>query len=168
LIDEADGILGRRNENDHKHLRAMLSELLREWDGVSLERQRNPFVLLATNMPWDLDPAILRWARVRILLYIPTQDQRIGILNVLLREETLEQDFSIKTLAWLTRAFTGSDLKFLCVSAALRSIEEQNWDKDGKYPEKRTLCKPHFGLALQNIKPSVADRFLLKRLADFK
>ncbi|KAK5999177.1 Outer mitochondrial transmembrane helix translocase [Cladobotryum mycophilum] len=127
FIDEADGMLGNRKEDDKKH--------------------HNTFVLLATNRPWDVDPAVLRRAPVRVLIDKPTIDQRKEILKILLREETLSNDLTIDFIATRTRSFSGSDLKSLCVSAALRCVQQQMPDDNGHYPQERVLYKGHFEFA---------------------
>ncbi|KLU92336.1 hypothetical protein MAPG_11282 [Magnaporthiopsis poae ATCC 64411] len=168
FVDEADGILGKRREGDKKFVRSMLSEFLREWDGALDGRDRNPFVLLATNMPWDLDPAVLRRAPVRILIDVPSLEDRKGILGILLRDEKLGEASMVDRVAGLTRSFSGSDLKNLCVAAALRCVQEQQPDGNGKYPERRELCMRHFELALRYVKPSASDKFMSRRLRDFQ
>lgn len=169
FVDEADGILGKRREDDKKFVRSMLSEFLREWDGGAVEgRDRNPFVLLATNMPWDLDAAALRRAPVRILIDAPSLEERKGILNVFLRDESLGGDITIDRLASSARGFTGSDLKNLCVSAAMKCVQDQEPDENGKYPEKRELCRKHFEFAFRNVKPSVSDIFMSRKLREFQ
>ncbi|KAK3385638.1 P-loop containing nucleoside triphosphate hydrolase protein [Podospora didyma] len=170
FIDEADGILGRRQENDQKYVRTMLSEFLREWDGAATDenRRRNPFVLLATNMPWDIDAAAVRRAPMRILIDVPTRDERIGILKILLKEEKLGDDVSIELLARLTRSFSGSDLKSLCVSAAMRCIQEQREEENDSHEGRRVLWRRNFEFALRYIKPSASDKFMSMRLAEFQ
>lgn len=167
FVDEADGMLGRRREEDKTHVRSMLSEFLREWDGAVEGKDRNPFVLLATNMPWDIDPAVLRRAPVRILIDLPSLQDRKGILKVLLRGETLEEGWTVDLIAGLTRLFSGSDLKNLCVSAAMRCVQEQGPDESGKYPERRVLCRKHFDFAFRYVKPSASDKFMSRRLLEF-
>lgn len=149
FVDEANGILGKRREDDKKFVRSMLSEFLREWDGAAEGRDRNPFVLLATNMPWDLDPAVLRRAPVRILIDVPSLEDRKGILRILLHDEKLAEGLTIDLIASLTRSFSGSDLKSLCVLAAMRCVQEQQPDENGKYPEERELCRRHFDCAFR-------------------
>lgn len=167
FVDEADGILGSRRDDDKKHITSMLNEFLREWDGASAGRHRNPFVLLSTNMPWNIDPAVLRRAPLRIPMNLPTMEHRKEILKILLCEETLGDDISIETLATFTRAFSGSDLKNLCVNAALNCIEDQMRDDTGTNEAKRTLCKCHFDLAFTYVKPSGLNRSYARRFQEF-
>lgn len=171
FVDEADGILAkRRSDEKTTYLRTMLGEFLRHWDGAfgDEEKSRNPFVLLASNTPWDIDPAALRRAPVRIYLDLPTFEERKGILEIMLRDETLGPDVSIDMLARLTRSFSGSDIKNLCVSAATRCLQEQQQDEHGKYEEKRVLLKRHFDFALRFVKPTATDLTLMRKMAEFQ
>ncbi|PKS08020.1 hypothetical protein jhhlp_006632 [Lomentospora prolificans] len=168
FVDEADGILGKRLEGDLKFVRSMLSEFLREWDGAMEGKDRRPFVLLATNMPWNLDPAVLRRAPVRILIDVPTLEDRKGILSILLREETLGEGLTVDGIARLTRSFSGSDLKNLCVSATMRCIQEQVPDENGNYPDRRVLYRSHFDFAFRYVKPSGSDMFMARKLLEFQ
>lgn len=155
FIDEADAIFGARKNGDKKHVRAMLNQFLLEWDGVASSVD-SPFLLLSTNRPFDLDPAVLRRAPVHIHLDIPTIHQRQGILNLLLKDEVLASDITIPLLAKLTPAYTGSDLKNLCVSAALNCVHSESPDpKTGKYPLRRVLQRRHINQALQVVRATV-------------
>jgi SpoVK/Ycf46/Vps4 family AAA+-type ATPase len=171
FVDEADGILARRkSEEKTTYMRTLLGEFLRHWDGASSDQEKrsNPFVLLASNTPWDIDPAALRRAPIRIYLDLPTLEERKSIFNIMLRDETLGPDISIDILARLTKYFSGSDIKNLCVSAATRCLQEQQPDENGKYEEKRVLLKRHFDFALRFVKPTGTDLTLARKMAEFQ
>lgn len=146
FVDEADAMLGARKAGEKRHIRSMLNQFLMEWDGLVTDLKA-PFVLLATNRPFDLDPAVLRRAPVQIHLNIPTKEERTGILGLLLREETLHPDINLGILANLTQNYTGSDLKNLCVMAATDCVQSQQKDV-----AKRVLTRAHFFSALQTIR----------------
>ncbi|KAL0944757.1 spastin [Colletotrichum truncatum] len=145
FVDEADAMLGARKAGEKRHIRSMLNQFLMEWDGLVTDN-RAPFVLLATNRPFDLDPAVLRRAPVQIHLDIPTKEERTGILDLLLRDEKL-QDISLGVIANLTQNYTGSDLKNLCVMAATNCVTSQPRDT-----AERVLTRAHFFSALQTIR----------------
>ena len=65
---------------------------------------------------WDVDPAAIRRAPLRMRLNTPTPDQRFKILKI------LHQDVTLLDIARLAMSFSGSDL---CVSAAMNSVTEQ-------------------------------------------
>lgn len=70
----------------------MLNAFLMEWDGLNSE-ENSPFILFATNRPFDLDTAVLRRAPVQIHLDMPTAEDRLGIIRLLLRDKTLDSPF---------------------------------------------------------------------------
>lgn len=146
FIDEADAMLGARKGGEKRHIRSMINQFLMEWDGLALDLKA-PFILLATNRPFDLDPAVLRRAPVQIHMDLPTTSERLGILHLLLKGETLAPDIDVLALAKMTPRFSGSDLKSLCVQAALECICEQPGDTDVRVVERR-----HFMSAFQTIR----------------
>jgi SpoVK/Ycf46/Vps4 family AAA+-type ATPase len=162
FIDEADGLLGSRKAGEKRHIRAMLNQFLMEWDGLN-SGKNSPFILLATNRPFDLDPAVLRRAPVRIHLDIPTTAQRFGILNLLLKDETLGVDVSIDRLAKMTTRYTGSDLKNMCVTAATECVSEQDEDS-----AKRVLRLRHFQAAMISIKATGLSKTVENEFRNFE
>ncbi|RSM05283.1 hypothetical protein CDV31_009681 [Fusarium ambrosium] len=147
FVDEADAMLGARKAGEKRHLRSMLNQFLLDWDGL-MSGAESPFVLLATNRPFDLDPAVLRRAPVQIQIGIPTQGERQGILGLLLRGENLKLPLTPKRLAGWTHNYTGSDLKNLCVTAATLCVEEQERDTN-----ERVLLERHFKEAMKRVGP---------------
>ncbi|KAI1206715.1 P-loop containing nucleoside triphosphate hydrolase protein [Annulohypoxylon truncatum] len=162
FIDEADGLLGERKAGEKRHLRAMLNKFLMEWDGI-MSGTDSPFILLATNRPNDLDPAVMRRAPVRIHFNLPTKQERLGILGLLLKDETLGPDITQATLANLTPQYTGSDLKNLCVTAATECISEQAEDSD-----RRVLGRRHFMAAMRTIKATSISKTREQDLQNFQ
>jgi len=72
-----------------------------------------------------LDDAVLRRLPRRLLVDLPGEKEREEILKILLRDETLSSGLDLKALAKRTESFSGSDLKHLCVSAALDAVKER-------------------------------------------
>ncbi|CAI4213821.1 unnamed protein product [Parascedosporium putredinis] len=162
FIDEADGLLGVRKAGEKRHIRAMLNQFLMEWDGLNSGKDA-PFILLATNRPFDLDPAVLRRAPVRIHLDVPTAAQRFGILGLLLKDEVLGADVSVDRLAKMTTRYTGSDLKNLCVTAATSAVSEQAEDS-----EHRVLRLRHFQTAMISIKATGLSKTVENEFQNFE
>ncbi|KAB2573875.1 ATPase family AAA domain-containing protein 1-A [Lasiodiplodia theobromae] len=148
FLDEADAMLGARKAGEKRHIRSMLNQFLMEWDGLTSGLD-SPFMLLATNRPFDLDPAVLRRAPVQIHIDVPSPAARKMIIERLLRGEDMGPDVNYAMLAHHTHRYTGSDLKNLCVTAATTCVSEQPGDTD-----QRTLMFRHFKHALNIIKPT--------------
>ena len=60
FIDEVDSLLGKRSNNDDKTMRRIKNEFMSHWDGLLSKPVERVTVLAATNMPFDLDEAIIR------------------------------------------------------------------------------------------------------------
>ncbi|PFH50653.1 hypothetical protein AMATHDRAFT_144519 [Amanita thiersii Skay4041] len=128
FLDEIDALFGARMSARESggaiaH-RGVITEFMQEMDGLKSSKEDNIIVIGATNRPFDLDDAVLRRLPRRLLVDLPGEKEREEILKILLRDEQLATDVDTKDLARKTDSFSGSDLKHLCVSAALDSIKE--------------------------------------------
>ncbi|PIL24102.1 transporter [Ganoderma sinense ZZ0214-1] len=128
FIDELDALFGarlsRESGNSLAH-RGVITEFMQEMDGLKTNKENNVIVIGATNRPFDLDDAVLRRLPRRLLVDLPGEKEREEILKILLRDEALAVDVDLKQLAKKTDSFSGSDLKHLCVSAALDAVKER-------------------------------------------
>lgn len=156
FIDEADAIFGSRSSHAGRTThREIINQFLKEWADL----QATAFVMVATNRPFDLDDAVLRRLPRRILIDLPTRDDRRAILHIHLQTETLAPDVNLDRLADRTPLYSGSDLKNLCVSAALAAVKQEAdaFKSTGAYPDKRVLTQAHFEKALMEISASISD-----------
>jgi SpoVK/Ycf46/Vps4 family AAA+-type ATPase len=145
-----------------------------EWDGINA-RNSGVLILGATNRPFDLDDAILRRMPRRILVDLPTEEDRSAILKLLLADEELDPAVDLSNLAKQTNLYSGSDLKNVCVSAAVTAVTEEKASKDilenveqidtidahgiadVKTMERRILRSSHFEKALTEVTPSISE-----------
>ncbi|KAG2158392.1 uncharacterized protein EDB93DRAFT_1238140 [Suillus bovinus] len=128
FLDEMDALFGARMSGRESggafaH-RGVITEFMQEMDGLKSSREDRVIVIGATNRPFDLDDAVLRRVPRRLLVDLPGEKEREEILKILLRDETLAPEIDLKVLATKTESFSGSDLKHLCVSAALDAVKE--------------------------------------------
>jgi len=136
---------------EHEASRRMKTELLLQLDGLARRSDELVFVLAATNLPWELDQAMLRRLEKRILVPLPTRAGRRAMLSSLLAGRCcgLTQPATRSSLAaatgtgmgitangtqgeWAvvdldalaaaTEGFSGSDIAVLAKEAAMRPL----------------------------------------------
>ncbi|KAK7062839.1 hypothetical protein VNI00_000334 [Paramarasmius palmivorus] len=124
FIDEVDSLFGARcsKSGGRDVHRAMLTEFMQCMDGLQ-SKDKGIIVIGATNRPYDLDPAILRRLPCRMLVDLPDEHQRKNILQSHLKGELLH-DIDLSRIATQTEGYSGSDLKNLCVSAAMEGLKD--------------------------------------------
>mmetsp|Transcript_23429 Transcript_23429/g.17890 ORF Transcript_23429/g.17890 Transcript_23429/m.17890 type:complete len:88 (+) Transcript_23429:667-930(+) len=71
FVDEVDSLCGSRSDGENETSRRIKTEFLVQMNGVGTDMD-GVLVLGATNVPWELDPAIRRRFEKRI--YIPLPD----------------------------------------------------------------------------------------------
>ncbi|KAJ3277569.1 hypothetical protein HK104_003197, partial [Borealophlyctis nickersoniae] len=130
FVDEIDALLRGRQGHQPSWVTNTINEFMMEWDGVQSDPS-GVIVVGATNRPFDLDEAVLRRLPRRILVDLPDKGERQEILDVLLKEEIVGSESAedrksvIEELANTTEGFSGSDLKNLCIAAALNAIRDK-------------------------------------------
>ncbi|MBE3110399.1 MAG: ATP-binding protein, partial [Acidobacteria bacterium] len=160
FIDEADALLAGRGSNERRAHREIINQFLREWDGMS---DTNAFIMVATNRPFDLDEAVLRRLPRRILVDLPQQSDRLAILKIMLRDEKISESVDLEELARRTPLYSGSDLKNMCVAAAMATVREEteaalkSSAETPSYPERRTIEARHFETGMREIGASISD-----------
>jgi len=123
FIDEIDSFLRERTKGDHEVTGMMKAEFMTLWDGLLSSTDRI-LVLGATNRPNDIDSAILRRMPKRFSVGLPDVAQRQKILALMLKDTTMDPNFSVRALAEQAEGLSGSDLKELCRNAAMRPMRE--------------------------------------------
>ncbi|KAG4952439.1 hypothetical protein JHK85_046306 [Glycine max] len=137
FVDEVDSMLGQRTRvGEHEAMRKIKNEFMTHWDGLLTGPNEQILVLAATNRPFDLDEAIIRRFERRILVGLPSVENREMILKTLLAKEKHE-NLDFKELATMTEGYTGSDLKNLCITAAYRPVRELIQQERMKDMEKK-------------------------------
>jgi len=98
----------------------MKTELLIQMDGLTASNDQ-VFLLAASNLPWDLDAALLRRLEKRIYVGLPPPAARLLIMNKHLHDR-VEKGFSLESMAAATEGYSGSDVVLLCKEAAMRPL----------------------------------------------
>lgn len=109
FIDEADAILGKRGSHSASILSStIVPTFLAEMDGL---HDNGAFVLLATNRPDTLDPAIVREGRIdrKVAVNRPAMRETAQILNIHLKRTVLAKGEDTAALAGNAAAELFSD-----------------------------------------------------------
>ncbi|TGO40964.1 hypothetical protein BHYA_0028g00050 [Botrytis hyacinthi] len=164
FIDEADSLFSSRSQGGSGSIyqRKLVNQLLQEADGLSKD-STSPFLLLATNLPHLLDPAVLRRVPCRIYIGLPTISARENMFRMFLKEESLDRSVDLKKLAEVTHRYTGSDIMALCVETAVISQREYRNKEAGvalDVKNSRILTISHFHQALKSNTPTTSPQLM--------
>jgi SpoVK/Ycf46/Vps4 family AAA+-type ATPase len=152
FFDELDALAYSRSKAKSEHSRTVVNEFLAQLDGIDGQNDQ-VLVMAATNMPWDVDPAMKRPGRFSRQVFVPPPDEaaqaemfRIKMTGV----PSEEIDFN--ELAAACRLFSGADIdgvidlaKELVLSEILESGSE------------RELRRDDFNSAIERFHPSTLD-----------
>jgi vacuolar protein-sorting-associated protein 4 len=102
FIDEIDSLMSNRSEGENDATRRIKTEFLVQMQGVGKDDD-GILVLGATNIPWDLDPAVRRRFQKKIYISLPDEPARTHMLKLNLGDtpNSLTDD-DIKELAAMT------------------------------------------------------------------
>ncbi|CAI0546421.1 unnamed protein product [Linum tenue] len=169
FVDEVDSMLGQRTRvGEHEAMRKIKNEFMSHWDGLLTKTGERILVLAATNRPFDLDEAIIRRFERRIMVGLPSVENREMILKTLLSKEKTE-DLDFKELAIMTEGFSGSDLKNLCVTAAYRPVRELiQKEKKKKATEEATTSSENGSESDAAKEEAKEDRVIILRALDME
>ena len=60
FFDEIDSLMSARKENEHEASRRVKTEFMTQVDGASTASEERLLIMAATNLPWEIDEAVLR------------------------------------------------------------------------------------------------------------
>jgi len=124
FFDEVDAIGGARGGeggSDGEVQRTML-EIVNQLDGF--DARGNIKVLMATNRPDTLDPALLRPGRLdrKVEFSLPEVEGRVQIFKIHTKTMAVEKGIRWELLARLCPSTTGAELRSVCTEAGMYAI----------------------------------------------
>uniref|UniRef100_A0ABI7WR53 AAA+ ATPase domain-containing protein n=1 Tax=Felis catus TaxID=9685 RepID=A0ABI7WR53_FELCA len=125
FMDEIDAIGGRRfseGTSADREIQRTLMELLNQMDGFdTLHRVK---MIMATNRPDTLDPALLRPGRLdrKIHIDLPNEQARLDILKIHAGPITKHGEIDYEAIVKLSDGFNGADLRNVCTEAGMFAI----------------------------------------------
>lgn len=158
FLDEIDAIGQKRSQSTSSGWRGVTNQLLTEMDGIDGTNE-GVFILAATNVPWDVDPALRRPGRFdrSVAVLPPDEPARHAILHHHLRSRPVE-GIDLAQLARQTAGFTGADLAHLADSAVEYAMMDSL-----KTGNVRMVTMQDFKNALKQVRPSAGPWFSTAR-----
>lgn len=128
FMDEIDAIGGRRfseGTSADREIQRTLMELLNQLDGF--DQLGKVKMIMATNRPDVLDPALLRPGRLdrKIEIPLPNEQSRIEILKIHAAGITKHGDIDYEAVAKLAEGFNAADLRNVCTEAGMFAIRDE-------------------------------------------
>ncbi|XP_045548662.1 katanin p60 ATPase-containing subunit A-like 2 isoform X1 [Salmo salar] len=132
FLDELESVMSQRGTGgggEHEGSRRMKTELLVQMDGLARSDDL-VFVLAASNLPWELDHAMLRRLEKRILVGLPSGPARQAMVSHWLPPLSctggveLRTELAYETLAQAMEGYSGSDIRLVCKEAAMRPVRK--------------------------------------------
>lgn len=127
FMDEVDAIGGKRfseGTSADREIQRTLMELLNQLDGF--DELGKVKMVMATNRPDVLDPALLRPGRLdrKIEIPLPNEGSRVDIIKIHSRSIRKLTDIDYEAVAKLCEGFNGADLRNICTEAGMFAIRE--------------------------------------------
>ena len=130
FLDEIDALSRQRGGGQESGAeRRLLNTFLSELDGLQNKRDDAPFILTvgATNVPWDLDRAILsRFSGGMIYVPLPDLPARRAIIELYTSKRGLPLGASLEELARRTEGYSGRELEQIVAGAVRRMVKRAN------------------------------------------
>ena len=118
FIDEIDSLCSSRSEGESESARRIKTEFLVQMQGVS-NNQKGVLVLGATNVPWELDPAMRRRFEKRIYIGLPHEKARAYMFKLHLGDtQNSLTDADFDEMGKKSDRYSGSDVA-TCVREAI-------------------------------------------------
>jgi len=128
FMDEIDAIGGRRfseGTSADREIQRTLMELLNQMDGFDYLGQTK--LIMATNRPDTLDPALLRPGRLdrKIEIPLPNEQGCMEILKIHSAKITKHGEIDYEAIVKLADGFNGADLRNVCTEAGMFAIRDE-------------------------------------------
>ncbi len=152
FFDELDALAYSRSKANSEHSRTVVNEFLAQLDGIDGQNDQ-VLIMAATNMPWDVDPAMKRPGRFSRQVFVPPPDEdaqaemfRIKLIGVPCEE------VDCLALARSCRLFSGAD-----IDGVIDHAKEQVLGEILESGEERELSQGDFEVAIERFQPSTLD-----------
>jgi transitional endoplasmic reticulum ATPase len=128
FIDEIEALIPARQDEGSSVMQRLVPQFLQAMEGFDKKAVSPILFMGATNVPWQLDPAVLRPGRFDEKVYIPLPDgpARRKLLDLYLAHRPLAAEVDLDAIAAKLDGYSGADIKYICDRSAvvpfLRSV----------------------------------------------
>lgn len=122
FIDEINELLPKRSSDAHEMSKGAVNEMLAQMDRTG---ERGIFVIGATNLPDEIDEAMLRSGRLekRFEVGPPDFEARKELFEMCLNNRKIDLCIDYERLASLTDGYVSSDIRFIVDEAARAALD---------------------------------------------
>ena len=162
LMEEID-VIGRKKaveENDFE--RRLKSEFLRQLDALLDQPDNRVAFVATTNAPWELDATFLRRFERKILIPLPSEEDRFQLVSERLRGALSLSENQLRGLAKCTRGFSNFEILNLINEVFIESCQLEGVQlSDVSFRKKFKSYSPA-------VSPKVMNHFIrhLKKIGD--
>jgi len=152
FFDELDALAFSRSKARSEHSRTVVNEFLSQLDGFDHDNA-GVLILAATNMPWDVDPAMKRPGRFARQVFVPPPD--LAARATMFRQKLAEiptGEITVDALAAATELFSGADIDGIIDMAKERVLGDIITSGS-----ERPLGQADLQQACENATPSTLD-----------
>ena len=157
FIDEIEALVPARKDEGSSVMQRVVPQILQGMEGFDKKTGSPVLFMGATNVPWQLDPAVLRPGRFDEKVYVPLPDviARRKLLDIYLGKRPLAGEIDLNALAARLDGYSGADIKYICDRSAtipfLKSVASG---------EEGTITGKILEDVIADTKPSVSNEML--------
>ena len=152
FFDELDALAFARSKASSDVSRKIVNEFLSQLDGFDSQNEQ-VLILAATNMPWDVDPAMKRPGRFARQVFVPPPDvvARARIIELAL-ESVPHGPVDAPAIAKVTEQYSGAD-----VDALVERAKEYVLSEYLETRRERAITQEDLARAVSELTPTTQD-----------
>jgi SpoVK/Ycf46/Vps4 family AAA+-type ATPase len=152
FFDELDALAFARSKASSDVSRKIVNEFLSQLDGFDNQNEQ-VLILAATNMPWDVDPAMKRPGRFARQVFVPPPDVMARARIIELALESVPHDpVDAQAIAQVTEQYSGAD-----VDALVERAKEYVLSEYLETRRERAITQEDLARAVSELTPTTRD-----------
>ena len=160
FIDEIEALIPARRDDGSSVMSRVVPQILQGMEGFDKKGDRAVLFMGATNVPWQLDPAVLRPGRFDDKVYIPLPDvpARRKLIELYLSKRPVAKEIDFDALANRLEGYSGADIKYICDrSATIPFLQSVASGEDGEITQG--ILNDVVTTAPKSVTPDMIKRF---------